>query len=175
MGGRTFVDVGCALGHSTDILRRFCPGEWTGIDYDADTLVSAAALWPDMAFMPMPGRDSGGTWDGVVCSEVIEHVPDDRSFVADLWRIVAPGGRLAVTTPRIPVVDPGHLRLYTEAALVCLFRDVPGVKIDANRRFWFVTASRQAAPCVRTHISGAIVAGSVDERGLEPEARRSEI
>ena len=31
--GKTFCDVGCGLGHSTFYLRKFHPGDWTGIEF----------------------------------------------------------------------------------------------------------------------------------------------
>lgn len=45
----------------------------------------------------LPFRD--GTFDFIVSSEVIEHVPDPRSFVHELLRCVKPGGKLIISTP----------------------------------------------------------------------------
>jgi SAM-dependent methyltransferase len=40
---------------------------------------------------------SGRRFDGVVCTEVIEHVPDPEALVAFLARVVKPGGKLLAT------------------------------------------------------------------------------
>jgi ubiquinone/menaquinone biosynthesis C-methylase UbiE len=39
------------------------------------------------------------TFDVVVCTEVLEHVPEPIAVVRELGRIVAPGGRLILTAP----------------------------------------------------------------------------
>jgi SAM-dependent methyltransferase len=40
-----------------------------------------------------------GTFDKIICAEVIEHVRDDRLGVAELARILKTGGKIAVTVP----------------------------------------------------------------------------
>ncbi|HRO41479.1 MAG TPA: class I SAM-dependent methyltransferase [Flavipsychrobacter sp.] len=37
--------------------------------------------------------------DCIVASEIIEHVPDPKKFLSELFKILKPGGRLIVTTP----------------------------------------------------------------------------
>lgn len=146
-GGRTFIDVGCGLGHSTAILKRFCPGDWTGMDFYGPAIAQARELFPGIAFLAadfkkdVPSPDSW-RWDGVVCSEVIEHVDDAKGFISSLWEITL--GSLVVTTPSVKVNDPGHLRLYTEASLREAFRGVPGAKIERGGRFFYITAERKA-------------------------------
>lgn len=39
------------------------------------------------------------TFDGVMCSEVIEHVPDDEQMVHEVARALQPGGKLVLSTP----------------------------------------------------------------------------
>jgi len=41
----------------------------------------------------------GGTFDKIICAEVMEHVPDERLGIAELGRILKPGGRIAITVP----------------------------------------------------------------------------
>ena len=45
----------------------------------------------------LPFRD--GSFDGVVCSEVLEHVDDDASVVREIARVLTPGGIAALTVP----------------------------------------------------------------------------
>ena len=45
----------------------------------------------------LPFRD--GQFDCVICSEVIEHVPNDPRWCQELIRVLQPGGRLIVGTP----------------------------------------------------------------------------
>jgi SAM-dependent methyltransferase len=50
-----------------------------------------------------------GTFDQIVCLETIEHVNDDQGLVTSLASMLAPGGRLLLSTPY-----SGHRPLYTE-------------------------------------------------------------
>ncbi len=76
---------------------------------------------------------SDGAFDTVICTEVLEHIPDDRRAVAEIVRVIKPGGRLVVSVPRYwPEwicwhlskeyydVPNGHLRIYRRRALCSL-------------------------------------------------------
>ena len=39
------------------------------------------------------------SFDRIIASEVLEHVPDDLAVMAELLRVLRPGGRLAATVP----------------------------------------------------------------------------
>jgi SAM-dependent methyltransferase len=79
------------------------------------------------ATRPIPGVDAA---DLVLCSEVLEHVPEPGRFVAGLAGLLAPGGVLVLTTPqrystvelagrllRKPGVKQLVQRLYGEAVV----------------------------------------------------------
>lgn len=40
-----------------------------------------------------------GTFDGIVCDDTIEHVPDDRRGIVELGRVLGSRGRLVLATP----------------------------------------------------------------------------
>ncbi len=40
-----------------------------------------------------------GSFKTVVCSEVLEHIPEDELALAELTRVLTPGGRLIITVP----------------------------------------------------------------------------
>lgn len=76
----------------------------------------------------LPFRDA--TFDRVIAAEVLEHVPADRVAIAELARVLRPGGTMAVTVPRwypelicwalsdeYHSVDGGHVRIYRERVL----------------------------------------------------------
>jgi SAM-dependent methyltransferase len=72
-----------------------------------------------------------GSFDRVIASEVLEHIPDDESAMAELTRVLRPGGTMAVTVPRCGPemvnwalsdeyhnVPGGHVRIYRQSQLV---------------------------------------------------------
>lgn len=140
MEGETFADVGCAFGHSTEIMAKRHPGDWTGIDFSEAAIREAVKqfgqTWefvycPDVVAL----SQHPCFYDGVVCSEVIEHVEDDAALVTGLSLLT--NKVLVVTTPCVEVGDPGHLRLYTEEMLRDLFG--PNAEIQKQGPFWYVT------------------------------------
>jgi SAM-dependent methyltransferase len=64
------------------------------------------------------------TFDAAVLGEVLEHVPDDAGALAEVARVLRPGGVLAVSVPANPArFGPsdrwaGHLRRYSRDMLV---------------------------------------------------------
>jgi SAM-dependent methyltransferase len=67
-----------------------------------------------------------GRFDLVVCSEVLEHLPNDAEAVRRLGDLLEDGGRLIVTVPggRMSRFDEaiGHLRHYDEDTLASVLR-----------------------------------------------------
>jgi SAM-dependent methyltransferase len=71
-----------------------------------------------------------GSFDRVIASEVLEHIPDDETAMAELARVLRPGGSMAVTVPRCGPefvnwalsddyhnVPGGHVRIYRQGQL----------------------------------------------------------
>ena len=74
---------------------------------------------------------SDGAFDRVIAAEVLEHIPDDRAALAELARVLRPGGTMAVTVPRwwpelviwaisddYHNMPGGHIRIYRRSALL---------------------------------------------------------
>jgi SAM-dependent methyltransferase len=138
--GRTVLDVGCNDGYGTVIL---APGARSvaGVDVSSHAIESArrrpGAEAIDFrvvggAGLPFPDE----SFDVVTAFQVIEHVPDPRSFIAELRRIVRVGGVVLITTPNAAIrLDPGmtpwnpyHVREFTadelRSELASTFEDV---------------------------------------------------
>jgi len=59
--------------------------------------------------------------DLLLCSHVLEHVPDDRRLLQQACSLVRPGGLLALFVPlETPGFDPKHVRCYTTASFADL-------------------------------------------------------
>jgi SAM-dependent methyltransferase len=71
------------------------------------------------------------SFDRIIAAEVLEHIPDDRGAIAELVRVLRPGGTIAVTVPRwLPelvtwalsddyhMTPGGHVRIYRRSVLV---------------------------------------------------------
>lgn len=123
--GGEALDVGCGDGRGTQELavrlgRAFT---WTGIDFSERAIAFARLMAPELHFEVQDGEALAapdGTFDLVVGREVIEHVPpvEVGAFVAELRRVLRPGGRLVLTTPttnrRVP---EKHFQHFTESSL----------------------------------------------------------
>jgi SAM-dependent methyltransferase len=89
-----------------------------------------------------------GAVDLVLCSEVIEHIPDDAAAVAEIARVLKPAGWLVLSVPTPPAVpDANHVRegytvrtletLLGNAGLTCLrTRRCMGTFFRAVLRYW---------------------------------------
>jgi len=112
--GDRLLDVGAGTGrHSFEGLRR--GADVVALDLDQGDLGSAEATLVAMAeageshpagrsqtlvadALCLPFAD--GTFDAVIASEVLEHIGDDERAIAEISRVLKPGGRLAVSVPR---------------------------------------------------------------------------
>jgi SAM-dependent methyltransferase len=59
----------------------------------------------------LPFREA--SFDYAICSHVLEHIEDDRAAIAELYRVIAPGGRAIVMVP----IDMKRDRTYEDASI----------------------------------------------------------
>jgi 2-polyprenyl-3-methyl-5-hydroxy-6-metoxy-1,4-benzoquinol methylase len=89
---------------------------------------------------------ASSTFDIVFSTEVIEHTPDPLAAVAEMWRVLGPGGRLVISTPnhlwKFPVWFASKMRLRPYDGLENFLRprdlrqsiqQLPGAQILAHR------------------------------------------
>lgn len=143
--GERVLDLGCGGGrHAFESYRR--GARVVAVDADAAEVKGAAEMLGGMWEAGEGGAGGGGAavqgdalrlpfrdgcFDRVIAAEVLEHIPDDGAAMADLARVLRPGGVLAVTVPRFGpelvnwalsddyhVRPGGHVRIYRRSQLL---------------------------------------------------------
>ena len=124
VAGRTVLDAGCGVGYGSAMLARAGAGEVVGLDLSATAIEAAREAAPanasfvvgDVHALPF----AAGRFELVVCFEVIEHVESQDDVIAELARVLAPGGVLAISSPNrdvYPAGNPHHLHEYVPEEL----------------------------------------------------------
>jgi SAM-dependent methyltransferase len=146
--GDLVLDLGCGAGrHAFEAFRR--GARVVALDYSAAELKDVKAMFGallDAEAATLPASTWGGcangdatrlpfpenTFDHVIAAEVLEHIPADEDAMAELARVLKPGGTIAVTVPawlaervcwaltdeyHAPFVPGGHVRIYSEPEL----------------------------------------------------------
>jgi SAM-dependent methyltransferase len=148
--GDRLLDLGCGGGrHAFEALRR--GAKVVAFDRDRDELFEALTIMAAMSELgevqaPAAGAVTRGdalalpfpdaSFDRVIAAEVMEHIPADTAALAELVRVLRPGGTIAVTVPRwLPervcwaLSDEyhgkpgGHIRIYRASELATRMGD----------------------------------------------------
>lgn len=158
--GHRVLDMGCGGGrHAFAVLRRGAhvvafdadQGELDGVRLMADAMAAEGEVPAGGALecvrgdaLDLPFDDA--SFDRIIAAEVLEHIPDDVRAIAELVRVLAPGGRIAVTVPAaLPerinwMLDSdyhdtpgGHVRIYSKGELADRLRGA-GLEVRGSRR-----------------------------------------
>jgi SAM-dependent methyltransferase len=123
------LDVGCGRGEILEaVKRRYPDARCVGVDGVSgpswSQRVGIEFLLADLETLDLadePLADLCGKVDLIICSELIEHMDDDRQLVQHLHTLLVAGGMLILTAPGGPMghIDRyfGHRRHYTRSQL----------------------------------------------------------
>jgi SAM-dependent methyltransferase len=141
------LDVGCGTGRHLLELSKY-PVLLAGLDTALDDLrvmrfmfqltekerpiaAKVHIIQGDGERLPFPDA----SFDRVICTETLEHVPDDRAIMCELMRVLRPGGVLAISVPDeyserlLWRISPsyrtqpgGHVRIYRRKQIRELLR-----------------------------------------------------
>lgn len=92
-------DLGCGRGWLSAELTKF--GSVTGVDLSPKAINAASQRWPNVRFLSadiLTWRPDE-SFDLIVSSEVIEHVPSPKQFAETIHHLLRKGGYLVLTTP----------------------------------------------------------------------------
>ena len=142
------LDIGCGSGRHTGEASRYKNAFVIGADRNTDDLTDCRNR---INFIRNCGEHGGGntslcaaditalpfdaaSFDHVICSEVMEHIPEESTAARELVRVLKPGGSLVVSVPRwLPEkicwklsksyynANGGHVRIYTKKKIASLF------------------------------------------------------
>lgn len=148
--GCRILDIGCGSGRHTSAAYGFKQTVTVGADLSHKALIEARDR---LRFHDQLGENGGGIWgltkadagalpfkdgffDLAICSEVLEHIPEDHEAVNEIIRVLKPGHNLVVSVPRfLPEricwalsseyrnSNNGHIRIYRKKKLIALMEN----------------------------------------------------
>ena len=101
-GARRILDAGCGKGRYAALVKAFFPeADVHGTDISPEMLAAVPqGIQTQVAsFQDMPYPDH--SFDVVYCVEALEHAPNPATAVAELARLVRPGGQLIIIDKNI--------------------------------------------------------------------------
>jgi ubiquinone/menaquinone biosynthesis C-methylase UbiE len=145
--GDRVLDIGCGSGRHTAAAYQYPGISVIGVDLNLDDVQQARNR---LLFHDHCGEHGGGSWllsvadigslpfedasfDLVICSEVLEHILDEKTAVTEIIRVLKTGRTLVVSVPRYfpericwTLSDAyhqtanGHVRIYRKQQLIRL-------------------------------------------------------
>jgi SAM-dependent methyltransferase len=102
------MDLGCGTGDSVDQFRDVNPGvRWVGVDVESSPEVGrrvrSDAEFRSFDGVHLPAEDA--SFDAVYCKQVLEHVRAPSPLLAEVARVLRPGGSFAGSTSQL---EPFH-------------------------------------------------------------------
>jgi len=126
---RRVLSVGCGPIRRVEWLRAYAgDGHITGLDAEQE---HASQLPAHTSFVLGSGAAlpfAGSSVDLIVAADVLEHIRDDGAAMAEIVRVLRPGGLIVITVPALPSLWGGqdvvshHFRRYTRRTLGDLLR-----------------------------------------------------
>jgi SAM-dependent methyltransferase len=100
------LDIGTSTGTNLRLLRELGYRRVTGLDVSAEAIryCEEKGLGPvrqgDIGALPF----AADSFDLILATDIIEHVDDDRQALAEIARVLAPGGAVLITVPTFPAL-----------------------------------------------------------------------
>jgi len=138
--GKTVLDIACGSGYGSHILKvQGKAKKVIGVDLSAKAVIHASKEHKETAVDFLRGTIDNiafhqAQFDVVVSLETIEHVRNCEGTLAEIYRVLTPGGTLIISTPNRKLSSPGksisdppdnpfHLIEYTKDEFTSLLSD----------------------------------------------------
>lgn len=126
------LDVGCSCGYFLEVAAE-AGYETRGLEFSSSAIAAASPkIRPRIrqASLDELSEEEGAAYEVITAFDIIEHLDRPKDFLAQAFRLLRPGGTLAVTTPdadhwlrtlmasRWPMLQPmQHLTLFSHRAI----------------------------------------------------------
>lgn len=124
VAGKRVLDVACGEGYGSYLMSLWGAKSVCGVDIDTPTVENAAAMFKNDGLeymccnaetLPFPDY----SFDVIASFETIEHLENPETFLAELRRVLKPGGTILLSCPNdfyyyenAPVDNPFHKHKY---------------------------------------------------------------
>ena len=113
------LEIGTGMGYGVEVVAP-AADKYVTIDKSCayNVELPANAEFRQMTVPPLDFADE--SFDYVISFQVIEHIKNDKEFVAEVSRVLRKGGKFIVSTPNAPMSltrNPWHVREYTAEEL----------------------------------------------------------
>lgn len=110
VAGKRVLDIACGTGYGSKMMKEAGAATVCGVDIspDAITFANRNSRLEGIEFVCANAEhiDDLGPFDVVASFETIEHVHDYKRALANVYRMLVPGGSLIMSTPNRPVTSP---------------------------------------------------------------------
>ena len=120
INGKLILDAGCEAGHvSIKLMEK--GADVTAVDIVEPALEKFREKIKNTKYKPkimnaaiqhLPFKHD--TFDAVVCTETLEHAPNTKKCISELYRVIKPGGKIIITIP----IEKNRKLLYPIAKLL---------------------------------------------------------
>lgn len=107
------LDLCCGVGYGSFLLAAGGAKQVLGLDISEEA-IAAARSQPALPNLSYDTADAckplsnPGQWDLVTCFEGVEHVPDPKALIKNVYDALAPGGIALISTPNGDAYEGGH-------------------------------------------------------------------
>lgn len=131
------LDAGCGMGLCLlTIAKRIEKGY--GVDIDVSKIKEAKRLAKELDINNITFEESDAVrlnfpdtfFDKIICSEVLEHVRDDRKLIGGFFRMLKKGGTLVISTTSVSKVNQEHKERFNHERVGYNIEQLKGLLVD---------------------------------------------